>query len=229
MRNLPIDALVIAIVEWCTRQHAETLEGIRTAKQTAMFVAYAIDIVKKNSADAVLLEVKRGTDYSIVVEPSRTAMLKWTVKMDQNIDGIVSPTCSCLFMSDTGLPCKRICALSISMDLEAKDFISPIYSMATYKEAYTIDSGLNPLPINLEDIEEDEKIETPIVKVPKGRPKSQRIKAPIEIGYSSQLSSQGIPKRPVKCSQCQQIGYNKATCKNLIASPSLGVPIDIGD
>jgi hypothetical protein len=92
-----------------------------------------------------------------------------------------------------------------------------------------IDSGLNPLPINLEDIEEDEKIETPIVKVPKGRPKSQRIKAPIEIGYSSQLSSQGIPKRPVKCSQCQQIGHNKATCKNLIASTSLGVPIDIGD
>lgn len=123
-------------------------------------------------------------------------------------------TCSCKEFDLIKIPCPHAIAsirtqFGDDYGTRVYDFVSPYYTVLTYKKAY--EKSIHPVPS--EEFWElpsellDSKIPCPYVVIKPGRKKIKR--APSILERSSK-------KRRNKCSICKRFGHKRTTCPYLV-------------
>ncbi|RYZ80764.1 MAG: hypothetical protein EOP04_25255 [Proteobacteria bacterium] len=190
-RDLPIDMLVYSIVNWCVQSFVKRQKEALEMNNSQGVVPYAVTSVKQNMIRGKEMQIQSGCDYTLVHDGT----MRWKVAFEKGEDNTIIANCACLFYRDTGLPCAHIAAAANASKIEIFPLVSSIYWLETYKEVWSTRVGLNPIDWNPDEAPEDAKIETPIVKPPKGRPKKLRSKSWIERLASVNEESQKPPRK----------------------------------
>ncbi|XP_039130960.1 uncharacterized protein LOC120267389 [Dioscorea cayenensis subsp. rotundata] len=103
-----------------------------------------------------------------------------------------------------GLPCKHACAAIMLTDTNVHRFIERYHTMNLFQKAYTNQIFRIPDHDKPRDDNRVLQLRPPIAKKRPGRPRHRRIE------------SQAFGVRELRCSRCQQIGHNRATCNEVI-------------
>lgn len=110
--------------------------------------------------------------------------------------------CTCTDFQDNQLLCKHAMVVCRHHSLEAEDFISPKYSVATYRNTY--DQAFAMEPIRVTDLLSTPDCRAPPIRSRPGRPQKRRIR------LGKRLYDK--PKRGKRCGLCGQDGHNRRTC-----------------
>ncbi|TXG63211.1 hypothetical protein EZV62_010205 [Acer yangbiense] len=116
-----------------------------------------------------------------------------------NVVNIDLGKCSCGDWQLNGYPCFHAVAVLQRMGEDLYNYCSKYYTTETFRSTYT--ESINPLPpVDKQPVDiESEQILPPPLRRASGPPKKRRIR------------SKG-PKRPLRCSKCNGVGHNRATC-----------------
>ncbi|KAK1306542.1 hypothetical protein QJS10_CPA10g00485 [Acorus calamus] len=118
--------------------------------------------------------------------------------------------CTCRRWKATGLPCKHAIAVFDRTGANAYEFCSKYLTMQCYRLTYS--SSLNPIPdvgrpVCPDPVHGKSSLLSRARRLP-GRPKGK----PMEPKKTS--------TRKIRCSVCNEVGHNKATCKASPATPT---------
>ena len=134
------------------------------------------------------------------------------LKDDQVLVDLRNFTCSCNHWQLTGLPCVHAFACIMDQRSDAEQYVSPYYSMATYRAAY--EPVIQPMPgpkhwdrVNMREPQ------PPAFKVQPGRPKSKKRKLEPGEGSSAAGGQKEGKKRKNQCKNCGGLGHYDKTCK----------------
>lgn len=207
----PVDRLVFGIVSSCTDRTLEIRAAIGRYNSPHGLLPWADkQLANKMKHDG--LQVKPGLDWYTVETP------RYTTKVELPTAGRLMK-CSCGRMQDTGFPCRHLCLVAKTIDVEVGPLISPIYRLEKLAMVYYNLRGVNAVTFDFLSAPRSDQIHTPILEVPEGRPSSQP-KPLLEIPSLGRGMMGVVVERSTKCGLCGQIGHNKRTCKNPALSSS---------
>lgn len=160
------------------------------------------------SAEKRLMEaVDLGSSYQVV----RSDEVEFEVISAERseIVNIGTRSCSCRNWQLYGIPCSHAAAALLSCRKDIYAFTEKFFTVSHYREAYL--EIIHPLPSKIEwqtDARPSLKDDTPVVRPPKsrrapGRPEKKKIC----------IEDLNREKHTVHCSQCNQTGHYKTTCK----------------
>ncbi|KAL5859344.1 hypothetical protein ACOSQ4_000640 [Xanthoceras sorbifolium] len=117
-----------------------------------------------------------------------------------NVVNIDIGKCSCGDWQLNGYPCFHAVAVLQRMGEDLYNYCSKYYTTETFRSTYR--ESINPLPpVDKQPVDsESEQVLPPPLRRASGPPKKRRIR------------SKGVAKRPLRCSKCNGIGHNRATC-----------------
>lgn len=161
------------------------------------------------SAEKRLMEaVNLGSSYQVV----RSDEVEFEVISAERseIVNIGTRSCSCRDWQLYGIPCSHGAAALLSSRKDIYAFTEKFFTVGHYREAYL--EFIHPLPSMIEwqkDATPSLKDDTPVVRPPKsrrtpGRPEKKKIC----------IEDLNREKHTVHCSQCNQTGHYKTTCKS---------------
>ena len=143
--------------------------------------------------------VEEGRKLKVLVHNStyfevqrKNCQLEWRV-----VD-LETPSCSCGFFDEFGIPCRHLCAAAIYTGVHPKILVITQLHVRSLKETYT---G-HIVPVDMNYLEND-GTKPPIKTRKRGRPKEKRIPSPVENSH----------KRTVVCWKCHHPGHNARSCK----------------
>ena len=125
--------------------------------------------------------------------------------------------CTCCRYQANDIPCSHAMACIFQQGLTLDSFLPSVLSTATWAESFA--AALPPVSIaNLSPAAEDD-CNPPITRVPRGRPKKERIRT--EEGRGSRGLKEGDMGAAVassqllthRCGTCGESGHNATTCK----------------
>jgi len=214
-RELQIDELVKSIFFWCLSKYADyAADTASECQKGTRWIAFALRHVQEMRQLVPAIAIQRGPTSYVATYKNFSA----TVHFDRIGNAIQNFRCSCAFTDDTGLPCCHICSVAADLQVDLLSQLDPIYSMEEYSKVWTYDNALVVADFSESIVEDD--TETPFVPRPRGRPKKLRAKGFLERISSGSKSASSSDEGSVRCSSCRQIGHNKKTCKQPIASSS---------
>ncbi|KAI3458545.1 hypothetical protein Pfo_015208 [Paulownia fortunei] len=118
--------------------------------------------------------------------------------------------CSCKKIDPTGIPCLHACAAIMHDRRRVEEFVHRYYWKETYMKSY--EHMIYPIPYRLNWDEVDcELFNPPKFRKAPGRPKKTRKRAPDEPKNTSSIRRLG---KRIKCSNYDEFGHNKLSCKN---------------
>ncbi|CAI9299450.1 unnamed protein product [Lactuca saligna] len=125
-------------------------------------------------------------------------------------------TCTCNLWAISGIPCVHAQAAIMYTQQDPVSYISSWFS----KEKYMLTYGCNILPVNGSNMWVEAPYPKPLPPIERRMPGRPAIKRKRHVSEHedkfSQVSSKGIT---VQCTNCQQKGHNKVSCKNLKVIP----------
>lgn len=164
------------------------------------------------SAENRMVEaISRGSTYQVL----RSDEVEFEVLSAERSDivNIGTHSCSCRDWQLYGIPCSHAVAALISSRKDVYAFTEKCFTVASYREAYA--EELNPIPGRIDWNREGEAPPMDddymrFVRPPKsrrlpGRPEKKRIC----------VEDLNPKKHTVRCSQCNQTGHYKTTCKGV--------------
>lgn len=98
------------------------------------------------------------------------------------------------------LPCRHACQVCQEHNLELEDYVSPIYTIETYRNLYS-DRHAMP-PIRLQDLPSNAHCLAPKIQKRKGRPRKKRLRR--------KALKRG--KRPKHCQICRSTDHDRRRC-----------------
>ena len=109
-----------------------------------------------------------------------------------------TPSCTCSFFDEFGIPCRHMCAAAIHVNIHPKTLVIKQLQVVSLKETY---EG-SIVPVDLNNLEDD-GTKPPRLTRMRGRPKVKRIPS----------SAEKQTRRTVVCGKCGLRGHNARTCK----------------
>lgn len=138
-----------------------------------------------------------------------------------HIVDLTTGTCTCRRFQAHGIPCSHAISLLFSQGQSINPWMPTVLSIATLQAQYS--TPLPPIDISTLAVLDTDHCEPPMTRVPRGRPKKERIwkeDARARRGIAASvlhrdadltfLSSQVSASR---CKTCGETGHNSRTCK----------------
>ncbi|XP_021759165.1 uncharacterized protein LOC110724075 [Chenopodium quinoa] len=134
---------------------------------------------------------------------------QFPLNLNQNI-------CSCGAWQVSGIPCRHAVRAMLHAKVDPHNYVSSWYSARTYKQVYNF--VIHPIPDSSQwppvDATHPQHIHPPKMKRGVGRPSRNRKREEGE-------DQPGKRSRIVRCSNCGNLGHNKATCKGGLTGKEL--------
>ncbi|XP_058784836.1 uncharacterized protein LOC131659698 [Vicia villosa] len=118
-------------------------------------------------------------------------------------------TCSCRKWQLTGIPCSHVIACIWNIKKKPEDYVASCYRKSTFMETYSHIVYPTNGP-QLWPVDDQNKVEPPVMRREIGRPEKQRNKTNDE-----PRNPHILPRRfsTVTCAKCGAMGHNKRSCK----------------
>ena len=132
-----------------------------------------------------------------------------------NNGNLGTKSCGCRRFQQNGIPCGHAIACIALLRKHLHDFCPHLLSTSTWQQTY----ATNFLPVDISNLVSD-VIFPPLTRVPRGRPKKERI-CPNEARNCARVQQQygGLPLipdcAPHQCSTCSNESHNARACKKL--------------
>ena len=124
--------------------------------------------------------------------------------------------CSCKEWQLTGLPCRHDISFIRSLrEVDLENYVSPYYSVAMFRAAYSIIVPPMPDKSLWEKVDTGFKMWPPILKRSAGRPRTRRF-----IG----VEEGGSGKKRRRCKRCHGFGHLQKTCNEPVYDPDAPPP-----
>lgn len=213
-RNLLIDELFLAIVNWCGTRFADIRHAIIDMKSPRNLIPFASQYLAAKLDKIESYKLMPGTDWFIV--ESRHYSLK--VFLPRHNEPF---SCVCGRLEDRGLPCTHMIAVAKNRGFDYHTFVDDRYLLSNYHIIHNDSTLDNVIAIDLKDLPEDSTVKTPNLRS-LCTPSSSMHKLPL--GHIPKLATNRPSpshRRTYRCSLCGAMGHTKNRCKNsAIAPPS---------
>ena len=117
-----------------------------------------------------------------------------------HIVNLIDKSCTCLHFQDQKLPCRHATQVCREHNLEIEDYVSPIYTIETYRSLYS-DNHAMP-PIRVQDISISDYSLAPQIQKKKDRPQKKRLRR--------EALKRG--KRLQHCGVCRSTDHDRRCC-----------------
>lgn len=126
-------------------------------------------------------------------------------------------TCTCFRYQANEIPCGHAMACIFSQGLTLEPFLPSVLSTATWANSF---AAVLP-PVSIENLSPapDDECNPPITRVPRGRPKKERIRREDARGprglQTEDMGAMVSPSQALvhRCGTCGETGHNASTCR----------------
>ena len=174
------------------------------SKHKPAFTEFAIKELNNRQPDARLHRIELGSVSEGRVTEGRQLRI-------QHFVDLLRGTCTCRIYQELGIPCEHALGCILQLGQNPQHYLPMDLSTETWKNTYS--DNLHPVVFTLKDEPASElpEIQAPLTRVPRGRPRKERIR-------KGAKGTKGTPaiqsnQHPQTCSTCHQPGHNARTCK----------------
>ncbi|XP_028772068.1 uncharacterized protein LOC114729244 [Neltuma alba] len=210
VRSLPITGLVKAtmyrvnnyFVKRAQQVHAQIAAG-QVFSET---LTKKLDIVTQGASGCVVREFDRISTSFEVIEPYNIQLRQFRRCCKVNL---IDRKCDCGEFQAEKFPCMHAVAACSQVGINHLQYVDPVFRLETMQMAYS--NNFHPIGDETywPQIDCPTLIPDPSMIRDKGRPRSSRIRN--EMDWTT-------PNPPNKCGLCRQIGHNRSTCPQRVAS-----------
>jgi hypothetical protein len=166
------------------------------------------------------------TQHRIVQRSSETSGSVTTFNGTRHTIDLAESSCTCGRFQLNKIPCGHTVALIHKLRKDPRGYISDVFRLTTFRDIYRA----NLHPIDVTDLPEGDTCRVPQVHVrdylpprlrkPQGRPRECRQRKGQRHGReraAQATETAEVPNgAPQRCTQCDNVGHNRRTCKEVI-------------
>lgn len=186
LRALPIDELVLGVVNWCAQRFVRCLDDTKRLNiRPRSLVPHAASHMEKMRKEGKAWKVVIGSDFHYVANDATS----WKVTLKSEGGLATASSCPCYYYTDTGLPCVHMSAVANLLNVELHPIVDDMYRAFHYIKIYEEGKSLNGVVLTHEDAVSKE-ISTPNVPKPRGRQRSKSFIETSKKGSSTDSAEQ---------------------------------------